>query len=538
MAIQNINDKQKGYSVRAILNQVIDWVNNAGAYVSGFITEHNTAAGTHKDIRKAVADEATVRQDGDANTLSAAGQEAGSKVAAHNADEAAHVDIRDEIIEGDSNTFNDAAVDAANKVAAHNEDVNAHQDIRNKIQDESTARQEGEQAANNKISTLNGTVGNLANDFHTHHNDAVRHVTPEDRARWDNREIAKVFDTLQEMFDWCAVPANAATLVKGQNLYIREESAPDYWWDGTQPLIQNSKTDFSDYYSKSEIDTKDEALLNSSGAYTDSEVAAEQQRAQAEEARKVDKEAGKSLMTDAERAKLGGVAAGADATATAIGNATEKTTPADSDSFSLFDGALKKIKWTNIKTALKGYFDSVYAAVAHSHTKAQIMDFPAAMPAEGGRADTSGWADSANWANEAGNASALGGILASNFADQESGTWMPVVWANAGYRINILSAQACVWHRVGKLVYLSAHLSIYEDDIGFAIAGLPKKPAYSQSMSFSIHNTNYSEPIAVSAPAITRTPPPSGTDTKGTIISGNTTGFYNMIRINGCYICE
>lgn len=46
-------------------------------------------------------------------------------------------------------------------------------------------------------------------------------------------ETAKVFDTKSELDEWLAVEGNSDTLVTGQNIYIKETEAQDYWWDGT-----------------------------------------------------------------------------------------------------------------------------------------------------------------------------------------------------------------------------------------------------------------------------------------------------------------
>ncbi len=75
-------------------------------------------------------------------------------------------------------------------------------------------------------------------------------------------------------------------------------------------------------------------------------------------------ENGNVHITADERAKLEGITSKADVTASAINLAAEKATPADSDYFSIFDGALKKLKWSNIKATLTTYFDTLYTKVA------------------------------------------------------------------------------------------------------------------------------------------------------------------------------
>lgn len=60
-------------------------------------------------------------------------------------------------------------------------------------------------------------------------------------------------------------------------------------------------------------------------------------------------------------------------------NRSTKDTPVDADGVPLIDSAAssatKRITWAKIKAALKTYFDLLYAAVAHTHTKSQITDF-------------------------------------------------------------------------------------------------------------------------------------------------------------------
>lgn len=95
--------------------------------------------------------------------------------------------------------------------------------------------------------------------------------------------VGYAFDTVAAMNAWIAVTANKNKLKTGNSLFIRALDVPDYWWDGTQALaMETQKVDLSGY------------LLSSVAAST-----------------YVAKESGKSLMTDAERNKLNGVAVNA-----------------------------------------------------------------------------------------------------------------------------------------------------------------------------------------------------------------------------------
>jgi len=77
----------------------------------------------------------------------------------------------------------------------------------------------------------------------------------------------------------------------------------------------------------------------------------------------------KGLATAAQITKLDDIEANADVTddvnvASTINGATGKTTPVDADEIGLIDSAaanvLKKLSWSNLKAALKTYFDSLY----------------------------------------------------------------------------------------------------------------------------------------------------------------------------------
>lgn len=70
--------------------------------------------------------------------------------------------------------------------------------------------------------------------------------------------IAKVFDTKEDLEEWLAVEGNPETLKVGQNIYIAETGTPDYWWDGT--WLQVLETDKVEIESMSYDETM--AILN------------------------------------------------------------------------------------------------------------------------------------------------------------------------------------------------------------------------------------------------------------------------------------
>lgn len=66
----------------------------------------------------------------------------------------------------------------------------------------------------------------------------------------------------------------------------------------------------------------------------------------------------------------------------AIASVSEKTTPADADSFALIDSAasnvLKRLTWANTKVAIKTYADTVYAPISHTHVVSDITSVSSA----------------------------------------------------------------------------------------------------------------------------------------------------------------
>ena len=141
-----------------------------------------------------------------------------------------------------------------------------------------------------------------------------------------------------------------------------------------------------------------------------------------------------------------------------------KTAPVDADTLPLTDSAdgnkTKKITWANIKAALKTWLDGLYAAVTHSHTKSQITDFPASLPAS----DVPAWAKAASkpiyTASEVG-AAASGHPYAGNSSNGKwrkrracgyDGTGLPSQWGRRRRRLWIcFSCWQLQWSRRARM---------------------------------------------------------------------------------------
>ena len=71
------------------------------------------------------------------------------------------------------------------------------------------------------------------------------------------RATGYVFDTVDDLDMWLTDSANTDKLVLGDNFYIRALDVPDYWWDGTEKQqLETQKVNLSEYYTKSETDSK------------------------------------------------------------------------------------------------------------------------------------------------------------------------------------------------------------------------------------------------------------------------------------------
>jgi hypothetical protein len=68
----------------------------------------------------------------------------------------------------------------------------------------------------------------------------------------------------------------------------------------------------------------------------------------------------------------------ADNVGSVLNAATAKTTPVDADTLPLSDsaasGGLKKLSWANLKATAKAYFDTLYAAIVHTHVISDVTN--------------------------------------------------------------------------------------------------------------------------------------------------------------------
>lgn len=53
-------------------------------------------------------------------------------------------------------------------------------------------------------------------------------------------EKAWIFNTTEEMNEWLNNPSNIAKLNAGDDIRIKADNAPSYWWDGTQLRVSES----------------------------------------------------------------------------------------------------------------------------------------------------------------------------------------------------------------------------------------------------------------------------------------------------------
>lgn len=67
---------------------------------------------------------------------------------------------------------------------------------------------------------------------------------------------ALVFDTKEALDTWMEDANNVNNLKVGQNIYIKEEDTPDYWWDGIElQVLETEKVDLDGYVTTDQLNT-------------------------------------------------------------------------------------------------------------------------------------------------------------------------------------------------------------------------------------------------------------------------------------------
>lgn len=68
---------------------------------------------------------------------------------------------------------------------------------------------------------------------------------------------ALVFDTKEALDAWMEDTNNVIGLKVGQDIYIKEEGTPDYWWDGTGlQILETEKVDLDGYVTDGQLNAK------------------------------------------------------------------------------------------------------------------------------------------------------------------------------------------------------------------------------------------------------------------------------------------
>lgn len=174
-----------------------------------------------------------------------------------------------QIADGVAGTANTALQNANNAVNTANQaqqTANQAQQTANDIADTANEAKQIAQAAQ----TTAGQAVTTAQTAQTTANEA--------KSIAQGRAQAKVFDTVEDMNAWLAVPANTATLNVGDPIYIRAANSPDYWWDGTQALEMETDVDLTDVYTKEEADAKFVAQVPGKGLSTNDFTTAEKNK--------------------------------------------------------------------------------------------------------------------------------------------------------------------------------------------------------------------------------------------------------------------
>ncbi len=111
--------------------------------------------------------------------------------------------------------------------------------IKNKPDIEGEMANLQEQVAGEMANLQEQVTGDMAN---------MKSQIEETEAIAKGRATGYVFDTVDALDAWLSDSANTASLVLGDNLYIRATDVPDYWWDGAQKqILETQKVDLDEY---------------------------------------------------------------------------------------------------------------------------------------------------------------------------------------------------------------------------------------------------------------------------------------------------
>ena len=271
-------------------------------------------------------------------------------------------------------------------------------------------------------------LGNLDNiqqasktEFNTHNQDTIRHLTPAERANWNDKytrnEIDNKLAAMEMNIDWKESVATfadiATTYPEPQDGWTVNVNDTDYTYrfNGTKwiavsanaipkatsqvdgLMAKEDKTNLDDMNSKkhthsnkSLIDTLTQVLINNwNSAFTHisdaiKHITATERTLWNTVSNKVDKVSGKGLSTEdyttAEKSKLSSIEA----------NANRYVHPNDANTRHVTDA--EKTTWNGKANA------------THKHKKADITDFPTSLPANGGTADNATYINPVSLTNQ------------------------------------------------------------------------------------------------------------------------------------------
>ena len=166
-----------------------------------------------------------------------------------------------------------------------------------------------------------------------------------------------------------------------------------------------------------------------------------------------------------------------------IAGTTAKVTPIDADNFGIVDSAasniLKKITWSSLKSALKAYFDTIYAGLVHYHSGGDLTSgtvdgdrLPNISATKRGGVPATGTPsgkflkDDDTWSTPAGGGSSGGSSLTGILVDCTS-----QIGSTAHFTITTASSSIAVM--VDGVTQSPSDVTLDSDGLGFTLAFTP-----------------------------------------------------------------